>query len=53
MASGISSVATLSTFISLPVSILLGVISLVGVSVSGVAMVFTKSTKRNSQKKLK
>ena len=48
IASGISSVATLSTFISLPVSIPLGVISLTGVSVSGVATALT----RKYQKKL-
>ena len=41
VASGISSVATLSTFISLPMSIRLGVVSLAGVSVSGVATVLT------------
>ena len=37
MASGISSVATLSTFMGLPVSIPLGSVSLAGVSVRGVA----------------
>ena len=42
MAFGILSVATLSTFISLPVSIPLGTVSLAGASVSGVAMVLTK-----------
>ena len=40
--------ATLSTFIGLPVSISLGAVSLAGASVSGVAMVLTK----NYQKKL-
>ena len=38
IASGISSVVMLSTFISLPLSIPLGAVSLVGVSISGVAM---------------
>ena len=40
--SEISSVATLSTLISLPVSIPLGAISLAGVSVSGMAIALTK-----------
>ena len=42
IASGISSVTTLSMFISLLVSISLGAIFLVGISVSGVAMALTK-----------
>ena len=42
MAFGMSSVATLSTFIGLPVSIPLGAVSLAGASVSGMAMVLTK-----------
>ena len=42
IASGILSVATLSMFICLPMSIPLGAISLAGVSVSGMAMVLTK-----------
>ena len=50
MAAGISSVATLSTFIGLPVSILLGVVSLAGVSISGVATVLMIRSKY--QKKL-
>ena len=41
MASGISSVATLSTFIGLPVSIQLEAISLAGASVNGMAMALT------------
>ena len=41
VASGISSVATLSTFMSLLVSFPLGAVSLAGVSVSGVATVLT------------
>ena len=48
MATGISSLATLSTFIGLPVSIPLGAVSLAGASVSGVTTVLTKK----SQKKL-
>ena len=42
IATGISSVAALSTFISLPVSIPLGAVSLAGVSVSGVTTALTK-----------
>ena len=42
VASGILSVATLSTFIGLPVSIPLGTVSLAGESVSGVATALTK-----------
>ena len=42
IASGISSVATLSSFIGLPVSISLGAFSLAGVIVSGLAMALTK-----------
>ena len=38
-----SSVATLSTLISLPVSIPLGAVSLAGASFSGVAMLLTKT----------
>ena len=41
VASGISSVAMLSTFIGLPMLIPLGVVSLAGVSVSGVTTVLT------------
>ena len=48
MAFGISTVATLSTFIGLVVSISLGVISLAGVSISGMVTVLTKK----HQKKL-
>ena len=50
IASGISSVATLSTFIGLPVSIPLGVISLTGVSVSGVATALTKKYQKKLSK---
>ena len=50
MASGISSVAMLSTFISLPVSISLGAVSLAGVSVSGVATVLTKKYQKTHAK---
>ena len=42
IATGISSVATLSTFISLPVSIPLGVVSLAGANVNGVTAALTK-----------
>ena len=42
IATGISSLATLSTFIGLPVSIPLGVVSLAGESVSGVTTALTK-----------
>ena len=42
MATGISSVATLSTFISLPVSIPLAAVSLAGVNVNGMATALTK-----------
>ena len=50
IATGISSLATLSTFIGLPVSIPLGVVSLAGVSVSGVTTALTKKYQRNFQK---
>ena len=50
IASGISSVATLSTFISLPVSIPLGAISLAGASVSGVTTVLTKKYQKKLTK---
>ena len=42
LASGISSVATMSTFIGLPVSIPLAAVSLTGAGISGVATVLTK-----------
>ena len=42
IATGISSVATFATFISLPVSISLGAASLTGVIVSGIISVLTK-----------
>ena len=42
MTDGISSVATLSTFISLPVSIPLGAVSLARASISGAFTVLTK-----------
>ena len=50
VASGISSVATLSTFISLPVSIPLGVISLAGASLRGVATALTKKYQKKLSK---
>ena len=42
VATGISSVATFATFISLPVSIPLGAASLTGVIASGIISVLTK-----------
>ena len=42
MGYGISSVATLSTFVGLPVSIPLDAVSMAGVSVSGMATALTK-----------
>ena len=50
IATGISNVATLSTFIGLPVSVPLGAVSLARVSVSDVTTALTKSIKRNFQK---
>ena len=50
IATGISSVATLSTFISLPVSIPLGAISLAGESVNGVATALTKKYQKKLSK---
>ena len=46
MATGISSVVMLSTFISLPVSIPLGAVALAGVSVSGVAKALTSKYRK-------
>ena len=53
MASGISSVTTLSTFVGLLVSIPLGVVSLAGVSVSGGATVLTKRYQKKLEKVMK
>ena len=50
MASGISSIATLSTFIGLPVSIPLGAISLAGVSLGGVTTAITKKYQKKLSK---
>ena len=50
VATGISSVATLSTFIGLPVSIPLGAVSLAGVSVSGVTTALTKKYQKKLTK---
>ena len=50
IATGISSVATLSTFISLPVSIPLGAISLAGASVNGVPTALTKKYQKKLSK---
>ena len=50
IASGISSVATLSTLIGLAVSIPLGAISLAGVSLSGVTMALTKKYQKKLSK---
>ena len=53
IASGISSVATLSTFMGLPVSIPLGVISLTGARVSGLATALTKKYQKKLSKVMK
>ena len=50
IASGVSSVATLSTFIGLPVSIPLGAISLAGAGISGVTTVLTKKYQKKLSK---
>ena len=50
VATGISSVATLSTFIGLPVSIPLGAISLAEASVSGVTTALTKKYQKKLTK---
>ena len=50
IATGISSVATFATFSGLPVSIPLGVVSLAGVSISGVATVLTKKYQKKLSK---
>ena len=50
VATGISSVATLSTFIGLPVSIPLGAVSLAGASVSGVTTALTKKYQKKLTK---
>ena len=49
----ISSVATLSAFVSLPMSILLGAISLAAASVSGVAAVLTSKYQKKLTKVMK
>ena len=53
VATGISSVVTLSTFIGFPVSIPLGAISLAGASVSGVTTVLTKKYQKRLTKVMK
>ena len=53
IATGISSVTTLSTFIGLPVSIPLGAVSLAGVSVSGVTTALTKKYQKKLSKIMK
>ena len=53
MASGISSIVKLSMFIILSVSIPLGVISLAGASVSGMAMALTKKYQKKLVKVIK
>ena len=50
VASGISSVATLSTFIGLPVNIPLSAVSLAGVSLSGITMALTKKYQKKLSK---
>ena len=53
IATGISSVATFSKFIGLPVSIPLGTICLAGASVSGVATALTKKYQKKLSKVMK
>ena len=53
VASRISRVATLSTFIGLPVSIPLGTVSLAGANVSGMAMALTKKYQKKLAKATK
>ena len=50
VASGISSVATLSTFIGLPVSIPLAAVSLTGAGISGITTALTKKYQRKLSK---
>ena len=50
IATGISSVATFATFISLPVSTVLGVASLTGVIASGIILVLTKKYRKKLKK---
>ena len=50
VASGISSVATLSTFIGLPVSIPLATVSLTGVGIGGITTALTKKYQRKLSK---
>ena len=50
LASGISTVATMSTFIGLPVSIPLAAVSLTGAGISGVATVLTKKYQKKLSK---
>ena len=50
IATGISSVATFATFISLPVSISLGAASMTGVIASGIISVLTKKYQKKLQK---
>ena len=53
VATGISSVATLSTFIGFPVSIPLGALSLAGASISGVTTALTKKYQKKLAKVMK
>ena len=50
VATGISSVATLATFIGLPESMALGAASMTGVIASGIIRCQLKSTRRNLRK---
>ena len=50
IATGISSVATFTTFIGLPVSIALGAASLTGAIANGIISALPKSTSRNLRK---
>ena len=53
IATGLSSVSTLSTFISLPVSIPLGAVSLAGASLSCVTTALTKKYQKRLSKVMK
>ena len=50
VATGISIVATFTTFIGIPVSTALGAASMTGVIASGIILVLTKSISRNLRK---
>ena len=50
VATGISSVATFSTFVGLPVSMVLGVASMIGAIASGIISMLTKKYQKNLKK---